>query len=66
MARRSRKVVGPEENSMASGIDDWEPAVIGAGEAELRRMAARRRLEQYLESRRLNQHLREVFYDDER
>lgn len=33
---------------------------------ELRQLVARRRLEQYMESKRLREHLQEVFFDDER
>lgn len=33
---------------------------------DLRQLAARRRLEQYLEGKRLREHLQEIFYDDER
>lgn len=33
---------------------------------DLRQLAARRRLEQYLEGKRLREHLQEIFYEDER
>ena len=33
---------------------------------ELRQMMARRRLEQYLETKRLHEHLQEIFYEDDR
>jgi len=57
MARKSRNTV-PEWDQEAE-------AAVDADEAGLRQMAARRRLERYLESRRLDEHLRDVFYDEE-
>lgn len=38
----------------------------GADNDELRQMVARRRLEQYLESKRLRELVQEIFYDEER
>lgn len=38
----------------------------GGDDEALRQLVARRRLEQYLESKQLREHLQEIFYDDDR
>jgi len=61
--RRARGTGAGEEGGPAPREDRPGPAV-DAGATDLRRAAeARRRLEQYLEARSLDRHLREVFYD---
>lgn len=65
MGRKVRKTGTPGLPGPPGEDDEGVPGPVSAGEAEVRRMAARRRLEQYLETRRLNEHLREVFYEPE-
>ena len=43
--------------SVARGVDPKDA---------LRQMMARRRLEQYLETKRLHEHLQEIFYEEDR
>lgn len=66
--RRGRQPQGWPEAEDELVISERRPtaAVLAAGNDELRQLAARRRLEQYLESKRLREHLQEIFYEDER
>ena len=62
MARKSR-------STMAGAWPETEAEVqqpVADRELDVRQMAARRRVEQYLESRRLSEHLREIFYEEDR
>ena len=68
MATRSRKIRAGQElptGRSDEGGEDEHRTALGSGAADPRQLAARRRLEQYLEARRLNEHLREVFGEDE-
>lgn len=55
-----------EEIVMPASAASARSAAPVAGDDDLRQLAARRKLEQYLESKRLREHLQEIFYDDER
>ena len=80
MSRKSRSANGrvqhgPKPQSAARESEDDMPDSVAArvadvsaragGNDELRQLMARRRLEQYLETKRLRQHLQEIYYDDE-
>lgn len=61
---RQQTAAWPESGDERS-TPEWAEAR-SDGDDALRQTAARRKLEQYLESKRLREHLQEIFYDDER